>query len=153
MLTSVAFVVCQVRVVDWPLSSVFGFADSEAVGAVGAGGGVGGGGATFFAHAPRNMIVPSANTRVLHLVIVAVILIACFTEASSFLCARMGGVQSADSRQGALSASRKTVLHFSKLIYFQLQLGCVLPPLEVNCLTLVPSASMVQIWSLPERWD
>src|SRR5260370_35475366 len=92
MLMSVAFVVCQVSVVDWPLSSVFGFADSEAVGAVGAGGGVGGGGATFFAHAPRNMIVPSANTRVLHLVIVVAIsiFVACFTEASSFRCARMG---------------------------------------------------------------
>jgi len=56
---------------------IFGFADSEAVGAVSAGGGVGGGGATFFAHAPRNMIVPSANTRVLHLV--SVIVISCFT--------------------------------------------------------------------------
>ena len=77
MLTSVAFVVCQVSVVDWPGSRVFGFADSEAVGAVSAGGGVGGGGATFFAHAPRNMIVPSATTRVLHLV--SVIVISCFT--------------------------------------------------------------------------
>ena len=32
MLTSVAFVVCHVRVVDWPFSSVLGLADSEAVG-------------------------------------------------------------------------------------------------------------------------
>jgi len=46
---------------------------------VGAGGGGGGGGATFLWHAPRNMIVPSANTRVAHLVVVVVILIACFT--------------------------------------------------------------------------
>jgi len=72
-------VVCQVSVVDWPWSIVFGFADSDAVGAVGAGGGGGGGGATFYAHAPRNMIVPSVNTRVPHLVIVIVIFIACFT--------------------------------------------------------------------------
>jgi hypothetical protein len=79
MLMSVAFVVCQVSVVDWPWSRVFGFADSEAVGAVSAGGGVGGGGATFLWHAPRNTIVPSANTRVAHLVVVIVILIACFT--------------------------------------------------------------------------
>jgi hypothetical protein len=49
------------------------------VGAVSAGGGVGGGGATFLWHAPRNTIVPSANTRVAHLVVVIVILIACFT--------------------------------------------------------------------------
>jgi hypothetical protein len=73
---SVAFVVCQVSVVDWPLARVFGFADSEAVGAVGAGGGGGGGGAAFFAHAPMNMIVPSANTSVPHLFIV------CFTDSS-----------------------------------------------------------------------
>ena len=79
MLTSVAFVVCQVRVVDWPLSRVFGFADKEAVGAVGAGGGGGGGGAAFFAHAPRNMIMPSVNTRVPHFVMGGVIFIACFT--------------------------------------------------------------------------
>jgi hypothetical protein len=29
--------------------------------------------------------------------------------------------------------------------YFQLQLGCVFEPLNVNCFTFVPSASMVQI--------
>jgi hypothetical protein len=79
MLTSVAFVVCQVRVVDCPLSIVFGLADSVAVGAVGAGGGGGGGGATFLWHAPRNMIAVSANTRVAHLVIVVLILIVWFT--------------------------------------------------------------------------
>src|SRR5208282_209693 len=90
MLTSVAFVVCQVSVVDWPASIVFGLADSEAVGAVNAGGGGGGGGATFFAHAPRNTNRPSANTSVPHLVIVivivAVFVFACFTD-SSCLCA------------------------------------------------------------------
>ena len=37
--------------------------------------------------------------------------------------------------------------------YFQLQLGCVFFPLNVNCFTLVPSASMDQICSLPERLD
>src|SRR5208337_5685143 len=41
----------------------------------------------------------------------------------------------------------------AKLVYFQLQLGCVLTPLKVNCFTIVPSASIVHIWSLPERWD
>jgi hypothetical protein len=91
MLTSVAFVVCQVKVVDWPGSRVFGFADSEAVGAATVGGGGGGGGGTFFAQAPRNMIVPSADRRVSHLVIIVIVIlvvIACFTDSSSFLCAR-----------------------------------------------------------------
>src|SRR5208337_1747213 len=82
MLTSVAFVVCQVKVVGWPWVIVFGFADSDAVGGVGAGGGGGGGGATFLAHAPRNMIAARANTRMPHRVIV--ILLACFTDSSCF---------------------------------------------------------------------
>ncbi len=72
MLTSVAFVVCQVKVVGWPWFTVFGFAESDAVGAVGAGGGVGGGGATFFAHAPRNIAAPSAAMRAADLVMVTV---------------------------------------------------------------------------------
>ena len=76
MLTSVAFVVCQVRVVDWPGLIVFGLADSDAVGAVGVGGGGGGGGAAFFAHAPRNRMVASVNARVAHLVVVVVTLVA-----------------------------------------------------------------------------
>jgi len=79
-------VVCHVSVVDCPWSIVLGFAESEAVGAFGAGGGGGGGGAAFFAHAARNTIVLSVNTRMLHLTIV--ILIACFTG-SSFLCAHI----------------------------------------------------------------
>jgi hypothetical protein len=66
MLTSVAFVVCQVRVVDWPLSTVLGFAVSEAVGAAGGGGGGGGGGATFFLQAPNIMIAPNMNISVIH---------------------------------------------------------------------------------------
>ena len=37
--------------------------------------------------------------------------------------------------------------------YFQLQFGCVFLPLKVNCFTFVPSASMDQICSLPERLD
>src|SRR5208283_1767877 len=76
MLTSVAPVVCHVRVVDSPALIVLGFAASEAVGACAVGGAGGGGGGNFFAHALRNMIVPSANTRRLH------ILIWCFTDSS-----------------------------------------------------------------------
>ncbi len=37
--------------------------------------------------------------------------------------------------------------------YFQLQLGCELLPLKVNCFCFVPSASIVQICSLPDRVD
>ena len=94
MLTSVAPVVCQVRVVDSPALMVLGFAASEAVGGCAVGGAGGGGGGNFFAHAPRNMIVASANRSRLHRAIVVVILvlmlvvIACFTD-SSFLCARI----------------------------------------------------------------
>src|SRR5271157_4872620 len=108
MLTLVALVVCQVKVVDWPGSRVFGFADSEAVGAVIDGGGGGGGGAAFLAHAPRNRMVPRANANVLHLAIVALVVlifIARITD-SSFLCARVVAAISS-SRQGALWASRK----------------------------------------------
>jgi hypothetical protein len=82
MLTSVAFVVCQVRVVGCPGSRVFGLAESEAVGAGIDGGGAGGGGATFFAHAPRNIIAPSVTAKLLHLIVIAL-----FTEFLLFLCA------------------------------------------------------------------
>src|SRR5207253_396491 len=67
MLASVALLVCQVRVVDWPFSTVFGLAVSEAVGAAGAGGGGGGGGATFFLQAPSIMMAPKANTSIANL--------------------------------------------------------------------------------------
>src|SRR5215472_244465 len=63
MLTSVALVVCQLRVDDCPLSMVSGLAASDAVGAAGGGGGGGGGGGCFLWQAPRNRIAPSAKTR------------------------------------------------------------------------------------------
>ena len=66
MLMSVAFVVCHVSVVDPPLSTVFGLALSEAVGAAGGGGGGGGGGATFFLQAPNVMMALKANTSMIH---------------------------------------------------------------------------------------
>jgi hypothetical protein len=53
-------------VVDIPLSTLFGLAEIDAVGAGGGGGGGGGGGACFFLQAPRNMIAPRMNTRVVH---------------------------------------------------------------------------------------
>jgi len=71
---SVAFVVCQLSVVACPLSTVLGFADSEAVGEARAGGGGGGGGATFFLQAPNIRIAPSTKTRVIHF------FIGCFTK-------------------------------------------------------------------------
>jgi hypothetical protein len=66
MLTSVAFVVCHVSVVDMPFSTLFGLAEIDAVGDGGGGGGGGGGGACFFLQAPNIMIAPRMNTRVIH---------------------------------------------------------------------------------------
>jgi len=68
MVTSLAFVVCQLSVVDCPFGIVLGLADSEAVGAGGGGGGGGGGGAVFFLQAPNIMMAPSTNTKVIHLI-------------------------------------------------------------------------------------
>jgi hypothetical protein len=76
MLTSVAFVVCHVNVLEAPLSIVVGLALIDAVGAAGGGGGGGGGGATFFLQAPSIMTAPKANTRVIHFIL------ACFTFSS-----------------------------------------------------------------------
>jgi len=49
---------------------------------------------------------------------------------------------------------RSMVFYFHLLsIYFQLQFGCELRPPKVNCCSLVPSASMDQICSEPDRLD
>jgi hypothetical protein len=80
MLTSVAFVVCHVNVVDIPLSIEFGLADNDAVGDGGGGGGGGGGGACFFLQAPNIMMAPRTNTRVDHFTI------DCFTISSLRIC-------------------------------------------------------------------
>src|SRR5437868_4794321 len=85
MVTSVALVVCQVSVLDWPLSTVLGLALSEAVGAAGGGGGGGGGGATFFLQAPSVMMAPSANTTMIHFSL------ACFTFPPCNVRARASG--------------------------------------------------------------
>ena len=72
--TSVAFVVCQVRVVDWPFSMVFGFAERDAVGAAAGGGGGGGGaGVTFFLHAPSSIMAAKVIINIAHFVVL------CFT--------------------------------------------------------------------------
>jgi hypothetical protein len=47
--------------------------------------------------------------------------------------------------------TRNRATEFHPHAYFQLQFGWVFEPLKVSCFTFVPSASMVQIWSLPER--
>src|SRR2546427_11557886 len=67
MLTSVALLVSQVSVVDWPLSIVLGLAVSDAVGAAGGGGGGGGGGATFFFQGASIMVAPNADINIVHL--------------------------------------------------------------------------------------
>src|SRR2546428_7118464 len=156
MLTSVALLVSQVSVVDWPLSIVLGLAVSDAVGAGGGGGGGGGGGATFFLQAPSIRMAPSANTSVIHFIF------GCFTFSSvpnrvpvacgaqlTSIAARVNFSVTAGFESELMLES--TI--FDSANYFQLQLGCVLLPVKVNCWTLVPSASMVQICSLPERLD
>src|SRR5437764_13598287 len=67
MLMSVAFVLCQVNVTGWPLSTVSGLAVSDAVGCGGGGGGGGGGGAAFLWHAPSSIIALNAKTRAKYL--------------------------------------------------------------------------------------
>src|SRR3989442_12207849 len=67
MLTSVALLVSQVSVVDWPLSIVLGLAVSDAVGAAGGGGGGGGGGATFFLEAASILVGPQGEINIIPL--------------------------------------------------------------------------------------
>ena len=99
MLTSVALLVCQVKVVDCPFSTVLGLAVSEAVGAAGGGGGGGGGGATFFLQAPSIMMAPSTNTNIIHLSF------RCFTLSSVLL------VRSDCDRAPGSGPERGTRLH------------------------------------------
>src|SRR5579863_6952987 len=107
----------------------FGFTEIEAVGAAaGGGGGGGGGGAAFFAHAPSAIRAPSATDSRTHF------LLCCFTL---FL----------------LADPNQSLRGQTKCVYFQLQFGCVLRPVKVSCCSLLPSASMVQISSLPDRLD
>ena len=75
--TSVAFVVCHVNVVDWPFSIVFGFADNVAVGAAGGGGGGGGAGCTFFLQAPNTMMDAINMISIDHFILL------CFTSSSN----------------------------------------------------------------------
>src|SRR5579863_1042856 len=107
---------------------LLGFTEIDAVGAAGAGagGGGGGGGAAFFAQAPSVIRAPSATISRNHF------MFCCFTL---FLLA-------APNDRGQ-----------TKCVYFQLQFGCVLRPVKVNCCSLLPSASIVQISSLPDRLD
>src|ERR1700690_2360346 len=101
----------------------------EAVGAGGAGGGGGGGGAAFFPQAPSVSRAPSVTTSRDHLIL------CCFTL---FPPATL---------EAYLQDQTK------RIYYFQLQLGWVLRPVKVSCWTFVPSASIVQISSLPDRLD
>jgi hypothetical protein len=70
MVTSVAFEVCHVRVVDCPFSIVAGLALMVAVGAAaGGGGGGGGGGATFFLQAESIITAVRATISAIHFVL------------------------------------------------------------------------------------
>src|SRR5712691_7584384 len=99
MLMSVAFVVCQVNVVDPPLSTVFGLALSEAVGAAGGGGGGGGGGATFFLQAPNVMMALKANTSMIQFNLF------CFNFSSLRNCAPRLSSRGSSPSQGGLKSS------------------------------------------------
>src|SRR5579863_4050846 len=109
---------------------LFGLTEIEAVGAAaaGGGGGGGGGGAAFLAQALSIIMAPSATVSRNHFIF------CCFTL---FL----------------LADPKDCVRGLTKCIYFQLQFGCVLRPVKVSCCSLLPSASMVQISSLPDRLD
>jgi hypothetical protein len=145
MLMSVAFVVCQLRVDDCPLSIVSGLAASEAVGAAGGGGGGGGGGGCFLWQAPRNKIAPSAITRTEHLNV------SCFNFLLPILSAKharliLVGID-------LLPEISRTHVQLQQQNYFQLQSGSELLPDEVSCCGLLPSANMLQICNEPDRLD
>ena len=136
IVTSVAFVVSQVRVVGWPFWTVFGFAEIEAVGAGGGGGGGGGGGATFFLQAPSIRMAPSANTSVIHFIF------GCFTFSSvrnrvPLACgAQLTSIAARVNFSVTAGFESELMLEstiFDLANYFQLQLGCVLLPVKVNC--------------------
>jgi hypothetical protein len=141
MLTSVALLVSQLRVVDAPLSTVLGFAVSDAVGAAGGGGGGGGGGAAFFLHALRNITALNASSKPIHFSV-------CFTFSSLQIAC--------PDEWRTLVFSHQLPLDWRTLVnesHFQLQFGCELRPDAVTGFCAVPSASMVQICSVPERFD
>src|SRR5215467_6271542 len=107
---------------------LLGSTEIEAVGVGGGGGGGGGGGVFFFPHAPIIKAVLRATINTSHLIL------DCFTFIPP--------------------ATQSSFLGPDEVIYyFQLQFGCVLRPVNVNCWTLEPSASMPQICRLPERFD
>src|SRR5580700_7057520 len=109
---------------------LFGVTEMDAVGAGGAGGGGGGGGAAFFLQAPSVSTALSA-----------------MISRNHFLLCDFTLFPPCDPGRLA-SKVRRSVIY-----YFQLQLGWVLWPVKVSCCTLVPSASIVQISSFPDRLD
>ncbi len=129
MVTSVAFWVCQVRVVDWPFSMLLGLADREAVGAGGGGGG-GGGGVSFFLQ-PLT-VINTANDAIA----INHFTLFCFTSSSN-----------------ASKLAKAAIFPPPKFNYRKLQFGIEFLPLVVSWRTCVPSASMLQICSEPERLD
>src|SRR3954447_13321534 len=103
MLTSFAFSVRHVNVVDCPAVMLSGFAESDAVGAAGGGGGGGGGAEGFFlAQPPTSIRAARANTTRNFLVL-------SFTSSSNKVQQnRIANTIYRDTRR-----------------YFQLQLGCM----------------------------
>src|ERR1700751_215889 len=110
MLTSVALVVCQVSVVVMPLSTLFGFAEIDAVGDGGGGGGGGGGGAAFFLQAPNIMMAPRMNTRVIHFIF------GCFTFSSLRKRAHGGRVHGCNRLRGPTSPRSPGIRAFVRAV-------------------------------------
>src|SRR5579884_2399999 len=108
MVTSVAFCVCQVSVAACPCCTVFGFAESAAVGANGGGGGGGGAGRTVFPPQPDNATTSNSKmVRTDHFIEL------CFTM--SLPCEELAGLARRTSRT-----------------YLKLQLGCEFSPVVVS---------------------
>src|ERR1700688_4474983 len=90
MVTSVAPVVCQVNVVGWPGSTVFGFADKDAVGAAASGGGGGGGGAIFLCPQAANSVSVNRATIIAPILagladFLILVDVSCFTYSSNLI--------------------------------------------------------------------
>src|ERR1700740_389085 len=124
--TSVALVVCQVRVVDSPLGMLLGLAVSDAVGCGGGGGG-GGGGVTFFLQPATTIKMANVAKIVVHFILL------CFTSSSPARKLAISFLRSSCSR---MESSRKTCNPVKP--YFQLQFGMLLEPVKVSWCCWLP---------------
>jgi hypothetical protein len=118
--TSVALEVCQLNVADCPFCTVSGLTEIDAVGEGGGGGGGGGGGAAFFLQAAS---IRTANNAIM---VASVLTVCCVTFFFKLILFTF------DSSCEPESFSSSDEVFYSKIIYFQLQLGCELRPVKVS---------------------